>query len=105
MTTRDHVAMALPSGAHATRAVDDAGAYVYMLHGAPVVLTRRDVELLYADSIAADGGGGDWSYADLCVCSCTRGMHAGESPNDAECEACIGTGRECPVFVLAERRP
>ena len=53
--TWDHVRVPLPSGAYAVRAESDGGR-LYRIHGAPVLLTARDVEALFADSIAGSGG-------------------------------------------------
>ena len=47
----------LPSGERATRYYNRAkGGVRYALHGTPVVLSIDDIEALYADSIAGDGG-------------------------------------------------
>jgi len=51
--------LTLPSGAVAVRSRDtwrEGAPTRYAFHGAPVVLSLADVEALYADSIAGDGG-------------------------------------------------
>ncbi len=47
----------LPSGERCTRYYNRAeGGIRYALHGTPVVLSREDIEHLYAESISGDGG-------------------------------------------------
>jgi len=47
----------LPSGERCTRYYNRAeGGVRYALHGTPVVLSREDIEHLYAESISGDGG-------------------------------------------------
>ncbi len=98
----------LPSGETCTRYYNRAqGGVRYALHGTPVVLSREDIEHLYAESIASDGGRElpeSWSYSDLCACGCTRGMHGGDSPEDTFCEVCMGSDHPCEWFKLRERR-
>lgn len=53
MSHRDNRRITLPSG---TVAIADGDAY--LIHGVPAVLTRADVEALFADSIASDGRDG-----------------------------------------------
>jgi hypothetical protein len=55
MSTINH-RMRLPGGAIAVRVDDELAGRRYHVHGTPAVLTALDVEVLFADSIASDGG-------------------------------------------------
>jgi len=79
----------LPSGTVAVRLTGLGGGTWYRLHGAPVALSAADVEALFADSIAGDGGtklsgdclalsrgGGDRTTSDRMRCVRSAG-HSG----------------------------
>ncbi len=50
------IALRLEMGGVAVKVTRADGTFYYAVHGAPAVLSPLDVEMLFADSIAGDGG-------------------------------------------------